>query len=120
MEAELEYYRLQERNNMPDFDVNPHHLKNKINLLTHLLDLEVITDLSTEYDTLWTNMYRKCNKELSVLTVGDLHAYAVNWQGKLYAWGANDKGQLGCSPMEYPYKINTISLSTRLKNVYAG
>ena len=50
--------------------------------------------------TLWTWDWNTPQREPSILgavsvAAGDNHSMVLKWDGRVFAWGANDKGQLG-------------------------
>lgn len=43
------------------------------------------------------------------ISLGSVHCLAVSKEGKVYAWGRNDKGQLGtsnCQSVDIPTEVN--------------
>lgn len=100
----------------------------KIDLFSYIIDLEMLTDVSEIYDSLWSTIYKRNFKEcyeknnyISIYSIGEAHTYSVSNLGRVYCWGLNDVSQLGCSNEGRPNtsKISTVPIQ-RIKCIKAG
>ncbi|CAK78670.1 unnamed protein product (macronuclear) [Paramecium tetraurelia] len=98
----------------------------KIDLFSQVIDLEILTDVSEIYDTLWTSLYKRCFKECyekqnytSTYSIGECHAYVGTLQNKIYSWGLNDQLQQGLLKQN-ANKINQIQFQFKVKSIKSG
>jgi len=82
-------------------EVNPYAPK-KIHLFVKILDIELLTDISEVYKTLWSVQALQLQNELSIsesdlqiFEIGQAHSLAVSNSNKVYSFGWNDCHQLG-------------------------
>ncbi|CAD8142649.1 unnamed protein product [Paramecium octaurelia] len=133
LENELNRIREQEFMNLHDsyieniLDADQENIPGKkIDLFSQVIDLEILTDVSEIYDTLWTSLYKRCFKEcyekqnyISTYSIGECHAYVGTLQNKIYSWGLNDSLQQGLLKQN-ANKINSIQFPFKVKSIKSG
>ena len=106
--------------------VSPFHLE-RLYLFSRVIDLDLLTDLSLIYDPLWSQQLESLTHECSLaeenllsLEVSGTHTCAITSRGRLFAWGWNDKHQLGSGkPSSRPRVVETLK-DTRVLQVTCG
>lgn len=61
-------------------------------------------------------------KDIIDISLGSVHCLALTREGKVYAWGGNDKGQLGisnCESKDIPTEVN-VNVGTSFQYVVCG
>lgn len=106
--------------------VSPFHLE-RLYLFARVVDLDLLTDLSLIYDPLWSQQLESLTQECSLaeehllsIQVAGTHSCALTSRGRLFAWGWNDRHQLGSGkPSSRPRPVESLK-DTRILQVACG
>jgi len=106
--------------------VSPFHLE-RLYLFARVVDLDLLTDLSLIYDPLWSQQLESLTQECSLaeehllsIQVAGTHSCALTSRGRLFAWGWNDRHQLGSGkPSSRPRLVDSLK-DTRVVQVTCG